>query len=383
MSNVRRFSLAVATALAACAAIVPGAQATWSSASWTLPTTSSQLAGASCASTTFCVLTGYQSGGTPRGLSYKYNGTTYSSVVPAATTAELYNVTCTSTTFCMGVGTDYATSTPAPHAESFNGTSWTTVTSATPTGATFTELAGIACPSTTSCFAAGRFQKASGTTPLVETYSGTSFSQTTVTPPTGTTNSQLNAIACSATTACTAVGGYDSASPRTPLIFRYNGTTWATQTAAVPAGSTYTELTGVACPSATVCHAVGYYLDSLSAEHALAETWNGTAWSTRAVADPSGGQDASLTGISCYSTTGCEAVGSYTNSTNLNVEKLAAGWNGTAWSLQSDARPMSVTDAQLIGVGCVSSSFCRAVGVSNYDGTTGVTGLRPAIDVGP
>jgi hypothetical protein len=217
---------------------------------------------------------------------------------------------------------------------------------------------------------------------VVETFNGTSFSLVTVTAPVGTTTAELNDIACSAANACTAVGFYESASPRTPLIFRYNGTTWATQTAAAPAGATTAELNAVACPTATACNAVGYYQDG-TGFHALAQTWNGTAWSNKTLANPSGGQDASLADISCWSATGCEAVGNYTDATNLNTEKLAAGWNGTAWSLQTDSRPMSVSDAQLNDVGCVSSTFCRAVGVSNYDGTTGVTGPRAAIDVGP
>ena len=139
----------------------------------------------------------------------------------------------------------------------------------------------------------------------------------------------------------------------------------------------------MSCPTATSCNAVGTYLDGSSAEHALAQTWNGTSWSTRVVADPSGGQAPGLSSISCTSATFCEAVGSYTNSTNFNIEKLAAGFNGTAWTIQSDGRPMSVTDAQLAGVSCTSTTFCRAVGTSVYDGTTTTTGPRPTIDAGP
>jgi hypothetical protein len=382
MSNVRRFSLLVA-ALAACAAIAPGAQATWSPASWTLPATDSQLAGSSCVSTTFCVFVGYQPSSSPRGLTYKYNGSTYSSVAPSSTTSEFYGVHCNSTTFCVSVGTDYSPATPTPRAEKFNGTSWSGVTTATPAGSHLAELRGVACPSTTHCVAAGRYQTATTDTALVETYNGTSFSQTTVTPPAGTTAAELNGVACSAVGACTAVGWYDSASPRNGLVFRYNGASWATQTLSLPAGATYAELNGVSCPTSTFCAAVGIYLDSSSVQHALAQTWNGTSWTNRAVSDPSGGQGAVLSSVSCISSTVCEAVGSYTNSTTLNVEKLAEVWNGTSWAQQTDGRPMSVTDAQLAGVSCTSSTFCRAVGVSVYDGTTGVTGPRPAIDVGP
>lgn len=384
MSNVRRFSLFAVAALAVCAAIAPGAQAAWSAASWTLPSTTSQFAGSSCVGTTFCVFVGYQASASPRGLTYKYNGSTYASVTPSNLTAELYGDHCQSTTFCMAVGTDYTTAaTPTPHAEKFNGTSWTNVTTATPSGNTFAELRGVSCSTATHCWAVGRFQTTTKDTALVETYNNTSFSQVAVTPPAGYTAAELNEISCTAVNACTAVGWYDSASPRTPLIFRYNGTSWATQAAALPAGNTGGELNGVSCPTATSCNAVGFYLDGSSVQHALAQTWNGTSWSNKSVSDPSGGQEAVLSGISCTTVTFCEAVGSYTDSTNLNIEKLAAGFNGSAWSLQADARPMSASDAQLAAISCTSNTFCRAVGTSVYDGTTTTTGPRPTIDVGP
>ncbi len=381
MSNVRRFSLMVA-ALAACAAIAPGAQASWSSASFTLPGVISQGTASSCVSTTFCVLTGTQSS-TPRGLTYKYNGSTYGSVAPASSGYEPYGVHCNSTTFCMSVGTDFGGATPVARAEKLNGTSWTGVTAASPGTATITTLNGVACPSTTSCQAVGSYTVSSAKNALVEAFNGTSFSQTTITPPTGTTAAELNAVACSSTTACTAVGDYTTASGTFALILRFNGTSWATQTASPPSGATYAELDGVACPTAAICQAVGYYQDSVGAFHALAQSWNGTSWTNRTVSDPSGGQQPGLAAISCWSASACEAVGSSTNSTNLNIEKLAAGWNGSAWSLQSDARPTGVSDASLAGVGCVSATFCRATGASVYDGSTGVTGQRPAIDAGP
>jgi hypothetical protein len=380
-NNSRKIFLFVVTALAACAAIAPGAQAAWTSAPFTLPSTTSQLNASSCVSTTFCVLTGVQSGGSTQGLTYKYTGT-YSSVAPASTTFEPYGVHCTSTTFCMAVGTDYAAATPTARAEKFNGTHWTGVTVANPAGSAFTEVRGVACTGSTHCWAAGRFQTTTSTA-LIETYNGTSFSQVAVTPPAGTTSAQLNAIACSAVNACTAVGWADSANPRTSLIFRYNGTSWTTQAAAVPAGATYSELDGVACPAAAICHAVGTYQDSSGVYRSLAQSWNGASWTNRAVATPAGGEDPALSSVSCWSTTACEAVGSYTDSTNLNIEKQAAGWNGSAWSLQSVPRPMSVSDAELNGVSCVSAVFCRAAGASVYDGTTGVTGQRASIDAGP
>jgi hypothetical protein len=384
MSNVRRFSAFVVATLAVAAALVPAAQASWVAPSWTLPSTVSQFAGSSCTSTSFCILAGYQPTSSPRGLIYKWNGTSYSSLTPSSTTSDLYGVSCQSTTFCMAVGTNFASG-AVPHASTFNGTSWSSSTPVTPTENTLTELSGVSCPASNFCATAGHFTTTTGAdTGLVETWNGSTWSQGTLSPPAGTTASELNDVWCSSTSTCTAVGWRDSASPRTALIYRYNGSSWSSQTPAVPAGATGAELNGVACPSATSCIAVGEYVDSGGVQRALAQTWNGSAWSNTAVPIPSGGQDPVFADVACYTvpSSGCAAVGSYVNSTNLNTETLAAGWAGSSWSLQTVTRPMSVSDMQLAGISCPTSSSCRAGGVSIYDGTTGTTGIRPAIEVG-
>ena len=193
----------------------------------------------------------------------------------------------------------------------------------------------------------------------------------------------LTGVACLPAGTCVAVGGYydDATGPSLTLAMRWNGRAWL----AVPASSRGhdSQLDGVSCATATSCNAVGFYLDASGVQFALAQTWNGTAWSNKSVPSPAGGQESVLSGISCTTVNFCEAVGSYTNSTNLNIEKLAAGFNGAHWTLQTDSRPMSVSDAQLAGVSCTSNTFCRAAGISNYDGTTTTTGPRPAIDAGP
>lgn len=384
MSNARRFSLIAAVALAVCAAIAPGAGAAWSSANFTLPSTTSSFTGTSCVGTTFCLFVGYQPSSSPRGLAYKYNGSDYTATAAlSSTTSELYGTHCQSATFCMAVGTDYATSTPTTYAGKYNGTHWTNVTTPALSGNTFAELRGVSCATANHCWAVGRFQNATKDTALVETYNGTSFAQTAVTPPAGYTAAELNEISCTAVNACTAVGWYDSALPRTPLIFRYNGTSWSTQASALPAGNTGAELNGVSCATSTSCDAVGFYRDASGVQFALAQTWNGSAWSNKTVPSPSGGQEGVLSGISCTTVNFCEAVGSYINSTNFNTEKFAAGFNGAHWTQQTDGRPMSVSDSQLAAVSCTSNTFCRAAGIALHDGTTTTNGLRPAIDAGP
>ena len=57
-----------------------------------------------------------------------------------------------------------------------------------------------------------------------------------------------------------------------------DGSGWSVQSAAdatAPEGS----LSGVSCVSSTDCLAVGTYADAFGGQDALAEAWNGTAWS--------------------------------------------------------------------------------------------------------
>lgn len=381
MSNVRRFSLIAALALLVAAVAAPGSQAAWSPAPWTLPTTQSQFLESSCSSSTFCIFAGNQTTGATRGLLYRLNGTTYSATTPSTTTAEYAGVSCTAT-FCMAVGRDFVTGNPG-RADKYNGTTWDTTAFATPAGATTTEPRGVSCAGTTSCAVVGRYQTAAFNTGLVETWNGTSWTHTLLTRPSGTTALELNDVSCPTTTTCTAVGWYESAQPRTPIAYRFNGSTWTTQLVALPAGGiTQSELTGVSCPTTTTCQAVGYYQDLVPSSTSLGETWNGTTWSTRTVPTATTGQDSVLNDISCYAFNGCIGVGYYLQSDNGNIEKNVTLWNGSTWAQQTDSRQMSVSDAQLNGVSCPSATTCRAVGVSSYDGTTIGLGNWASIDVG-
>src|SRR5215469_1130284 len=52
----------------------------------------------------------------------------------------------------------------------------------------------------------------------------------------GTVQANVNAVSCSASNACTAVGDYvTSSGSSVPLVMRWNGKSWATQTVSLPA----------------------------------------------------------------------------------------------------------------------------------------------------
>src|SRR5438132_9152190 len=98
----------------------------------------------------------------------------------------------------------------------------------------------------------------------------------------------------------------------------------------VPTGG----FSGVACTSTSACTAVGDYSASSNETHTLAERWNGTSWAIQATPNPSGAQGSGLSGVACASTSACTAVGHYTNNSGVIVT-LAERWNGSSWAIQS------------------------------------------------
>jgi len=101
---------------------------------------------------------------------------------------------------------------------------------------------------------------------LVESWNGTSWSSTT-SPDTGTGNNVLNAVSCTSSTSCVAVGFYyNGSSVAQTLVESWNGTAWSIIT--TPNKGTYPDgLFGVSCTSPTECTAVGVYYTRPPSRH--------------------------------------------------------------------------------------------------------------------
>ena len=82
--------------------------------------------------------------------------------------------------------------------------------------------------------------------------------------------------------------------------------------------------------------------------------WNGTSWSEQPIFAGSG----NIYGVSCVSSSFCEAVG---NSSDGSGEVLA--WNGQSWSMDTTTREL--TAEQFTTLSCPSTSLCE------IDGTGG------------
>jgi hypothetical protein len=94
-------------------------------------------------------------------------------------------------------------------------------------------------------------------------------------------------------------------------------------------------LSSVSCTATTACVAVGSYVNDGDTV-ALAERWNGTAWTNQATPNPAGGTEIALNGVSCPSATKCLAVGSYEGA--HGILPLAERWNGSKWTIERRER---------------------------------------------
>ena len=226
------------------------------------------------------------------------------------------------------------------------------------------RLAGIACPSTSRCFAVGSTNGVNFLQPSsqIEQWDGTAWSAMPSPDPAGAIDAELNAVACASDTDCFAVGWAGSERGilgGTSLVKRWDGTTWSV--VAVP--NSLGTLEGIACPSATSCFAIG--------GNAGALRWDGAAWSL--LSSPAAGFDSALKGIACSSASNCFAVG--VNGAEPN-QTLIEHWDGTTWTIVPSPTPTGASSPELLGVACPSASVCFAVGASDgsplverWDGT--------------
>ncbi|MGO9875861.1 MAG: hypothetical protein ACLPVY_18950 [Acidimicrobiia bacterium] len=264
---------------------------------------------------------------------------------------------CPTTTNCFAVGRYTTGSTTKTLTEHWNGTSWSIDSSPNPSSGAAANLSGVACPSTHSCFAVGSFAAGSAQNALVEHWNGHSWGILASATPRNANGVGLTGVACPSTKSCFAVGSFSTSTTTNSLAERWNGHSWSIESSPNPGGSTAASLRGVACPSTKSCFAVGVFATS-SATKTLAEHWNGSAWGFVTPKNPSGATSATLTAVSCASTKSCFAVGNF--STGKGAKTLAEHWNGSSWSMERTTNPSS--SASLNSVSCPSTKSCFAVG---------------------
>jgi hypothetical protein len=192
---------------------------------------------------------------------------------PADDPAGLGSVACSSASSCAAAG-NYTDSSGNPQGWLLtgSGTSWTATEAPLPAGAAADpadELFSVACPSASSCVAVGSYTDSSGNRQgWLLTGSGTSWTATEAPLPAGAGDelAGLYSVACPSASSCVAAGYYtDSSGNLQGLLLTGSGTSWTATEVPLPAGAAAdpeAALYSVACPSASSCVAAGYYTDS-------------------------------------------------------------------------------------------------------------------------
>ncbi len=170
-------------------------------------TSGDELDSVSCVGPAFCMAVGTSGQGA---VAETWNGTTWTlanPVIPSSVTggAVLSSVSCVSTTVCETLGTGYnATPTPMVFGNQWNGSAWSLVSAATPSvsGSFPTpviEATGMDCVTTTWCVAVGTTNaNVTATTPFAEQWNGSSWSLVSVAVPSGAgvIGSYLASVSC-------------------------------------------------------------------------------------------------------------------------------------------------------------------------------------------
>ena len=337
--------------------IAQPAWATWSPQNPPSPPINAQLNAVSCMTPTDCVTVGsYANASGTYALAETSSGSTWTEANPAnlpgATNTTLDAISCTPT-WCLAVGTTSAGGPVSPLAELWNGSSWAAQSVPSPFSSLYADLYGVWC-SAGGCEVVGSYTTNAGTFPLADAWNGSSWSMQSAPNPSGSTNSQLNAVSCTALGSCVAVGEQQGATDTLSLGEGLSGTTWSIQTTVNPPGFNLNDLTGISCPTSSMCVAVGTGLTEVS---------HSGVWTYVKAVKPPGdtGGAPNFGGVSCPTANQCMAAGTYYDqSINTATSEI---FNGTSWKTEGMLVADSTTSF-LNGVACTAANQC--IGVGNW-----------------
>jgi hypothetical protein len=240
---------------------------------------------------------------------------------------------------------------------------WTVQSTPSRSGAA--DLNAVWCTSSSACVAVGGSQSVFGPrvgTTLTEVWNGRSWIESS------SSLGSLSGVSCWASNGCMAVGATDH---NEPLAQIWNGSSWRTlKTPKTSTGGGYFE--AVSCWDKNGCIAVGYDWHKTRASKALAEAWNGREWKLLRT-PPIAGSD--LQGLSCWSGSGCVAVGHDYHPTDAGLAEI---WNGHLWKAQMTP---SLSDDVTSAVSCWQLGRCMAIGSGTVRHKGRVTTTRPIAEV--
>ncbi|MGZ4176972.1 MAG: hypothetical protein ACXVUX_12225 [Solirubrobacteraceae bacterium] len=313
--------------------------------------------------------------GVPAPLVERWNGNRWTiqrSVVPArATSTFLFGVSCPAARSCTAVGSvTRATGGTVPLAERWTGSRWLSERISPlprrPRGEVG-YLGAVSCPTRGFCAAVGyvgNLQGTRGRTVAERWTRARGWTLDAAPAPGGAQAAFLSGVSCPSVRRCAAVGFSTGRSGAgAALAERWNPAGWAIQRIPTPAAAAVVQLNGVACPSPSSCTAVGSF-QVAGIEVLLTERWDGSRWVIGHPRYPAGAREVRLSGVSCPTASACTAVGSFTDTAGLD-EPLAERWTPRGWAIQRTPAPDGAAgpaNAELAAVSCGSAVRCLAVG---------------------
>jgi hypothetical protein len=342
----------------------------------------SQLNGVSCTSPSACTAVGFytKATGTELTLAERWDGkqwTIQKTPNAAASISVLTSVSCTSASLCTAVGYSYnrASQVQATLAERWSGGKWWIQATPNPSGTVQAVLSAVSCTPTMTCTAVGSYSTSSsaGLT-LAERWNSTGWSLDTTPSPSGAYSSGLAGVSCTSTSVCTAVGTYqDSTLTNQVLVERRTASGWSIQSAPNPHTGTGpgigAQLVGVACPTPSICTAVGTFAPDSDRSFTLAERWHGTTWVLEPTPEPASAP--TLGAVSCPTATTCIAVGHLIKA-RTGVVTLAEARAQAKWTVLPTPNHRARFN-DLSGISCTSAWACIAVGSSENGSPTNFT----------
>jgi hypothetical protein len=352
--TIARIATAAAAALLLCA---PAHAAPLDQSGWQVARTAQtgDQIGLSCVSATWCMSVG------PSGAQV-WDGSAWSAAGALGGPINIRGLSCWSTHGCVVVGY-----TSKPLALRWNGTAWHKLHPPTSQSGD-TAFGDVSCPAVKTCVLVGDLAN------HALLWHNGMWTSERIPRPSGSLWDHLYAVDCPTVHSCHALGelGYRHP-PTTPrgTLLTWNGQTWRTRVV------TGLGLSDISCQTVSACVAVG-----ASGTRLIGYAWDGSTWSKSVIPDspnkndnatqePSGFED--LRSVSCWSATGCQAVGV------TNTAPFHRLWNGTTWSsLANPGTTDDFGDSQqasyfVNGIACHGASFCVTAGDVTYGSAVGQT----------
>lgn len=213
--------------------------------------------------------------------------------------------------------------------EHWDGTQWGVVTSPNADTSGDNTLTSVDALSSTNAWAVGSSRTATSRTSLIQRWNGTSWTIVS-SPNPGTLGNSLLGVAATAPNDIWAVGWKNSGDGLQSLLLHYDGTGWTEGVTVPKVGTGDNVLTGISAVSSDDVWATGYYVDGTKYK-TLTLHYNGTTWSH--VPSPNGADGTSiLMGVDASSSTNAWAVGFEYRAALDHYVASTQRWDGSSWT---------------------------------------------------